>query len=170
MANFNRGNRSGGGGFERRGFNNRDRRGPAEMHRAVCDKCRKDCEVPFRPTSGKPIFCSNCFEGNRGSDSRATNFEERRMFEATCSECRNSCSVPFQPSGDKPVYCKDCFGAKKGGEKEISEPSYIEHFELLNSKLDKILVMLAPSIDGGVEEIVVEEKSKVKKSPSKKKS
>lgn len=157
MADFNRGNR--------------DRRGPAEMHQAVCDKCRKDCEVPFRPTNGKPIFCNNCFQSNRGSDSRPTNFEERRMFETICDECKNSCRVPFQPRGDKPVYCQDCFGGKKGAGKKITEPSYLENFELLNSKIDRILVMLAPGINGVTEEIAVaEEKSKVKKSPSKKRS
>ncbi len=33
-----------------------------EMHKAVCDKCSKDCEVPFKPSGGKPIYCSRCFE------------------------------------------------------------------------------------------------------------
>ncbi len=32
------------------------------MHRAVCDKCGKDCEVPFKPSGDKPIYCSRCFE------------------------------------------------------------------------------------------------------------
>lgn len=32
------------------------------MHQAVCDECGKNCEVPFRPTPGKPIYCSVCFE------------------------------------------------------------------------------------------------------------
>ena len=31
------------------------------MYQAVCDKCKKECEVPFRPTSGKPIYCDGCF-------------------------------------------------------------------------------------------------------------
>jgi CxxC-x17-CxxC domain-containing protein len=32
------------------------------MHKAVCDKCGKDCEVPFKPSGDKPIYCSRCFE------------------------------------------------------------------------------------------------------------
>lgn len=39
--------------------NSRDR----EMFDAVCDQCGADCKLPFRPTSGKPIYCSKCFEG-----------------------------------------------------------------------------------------------------------
>ncbi len=178
MANFNRGNRSGGGrGFERRGFNDRGSRGPVQMHQAVCDNCRKNCEVPFRPTSGKPVFCSNCFKSNGDFDSRRSegrNFEESRMFEATCDECKNACKVPFQPSGDKPVYCSNCFGEKKGngGRTESSQCQCKEQCEVLNNKLDRILALLIPNAVDKIEAeetVNVEEKSKVKKSPSKKK-
>ena len=67
---FNRDNkfsRRGGGGFRERPM----------MHKAVCDNCGKDCEVPFRPTSGKPIFCSSCFENKGSSDSRR--FEQPQL-------------------------------------------------------------------------------------------
>jgi len=41
----------------------RDRRTERhEMHPAVCDKCGKDCEVPFKPTQGKPIYCDDCYK------------------------------------------------------------------------------------------------------------
>lgn len=47
------------------GFNNfggsRDNFGPREMHKAVCSKCKKECEVPFKPTEGKPVYCRECF-------------------------------------------------------------------------------------------------------------
>jgi len=46
-----------------RGFGGRDKRSERyEMHPAICDKCGKDCEVPFKPTEGKPIYCDNCFK------------------------------------------------------------------------------------------------------------
>lgn len=190
MANFNRGGRPGGfnksggrGGFERRSsFGDRGSRGPVEMHQAVCDNCGKNCEVPFRPTSGKPIYCSSCFERSRDSDSRPTTFEERRMFEAVCDECGNSCQVPFKPSGDKPIFCSNCFADKKGNgdrnpSQSPSKPQNNEQFELLNSKLDRILAFLTPNaVDNKIdvkEEIlpVVEKKVKVaKKKPAKKKS
>jgi len=50
--------------FERRRFDNRGSsfdRGPREMHKAVCSECGKECEVPFQPTEGKPVFCRDCF-------------------------------------------------------------------------------------------------------------
>ncbi len=63
------GDRGRSGGFSR---------GPVEMHKAICDNCGKECEVPFRPTQGKPIFCSDCFRNQKeGSDYRPNNFRER---------------------------------------------------------------------------------------------
>jgi len=35
--------------------------GPREMHKAICSECKKECEVPFKPTEGKPVFCRDCF-------------------------------------------------------------------------------------------------------------
>jgi CxxC-x17-CxxC domain-containing protein len=47
------GNYDGGG----RGFD----RGPREMHDATCSECGQPCQVPFRPTEGKPVYCRDCF-------------------------------------------------------------------------------------------------------------
>ena len=46
-------NRFGGG--QRRSF------GPREMHKAVCSECGQECEVPFKPTEGKPVYCKECY-------------------------------------------------------------------------------------------------------------
>jgi CxxC-x17-CxxC domain-containing protein len=37
------------------------------MFSATCASCHKPCEVPFRPTSGKPVYCNNCFRGHNQS-------------------------------------------------------------------------------------------------------
>ena len=47
--------------FKRSGGFNRDFGGPREMHKATCSECKKECEVPFKPTEGKPVFCRDCF-------------------------------------------------------------------------------------------------------------
>ena len=52
----NRGNQ--GGGFQpRRSFD-----GPREMHKTTCSECGQECEVPFKPTEGKPVYCRECFQ------------------------------------------------------------------------------------------------------------
>ena len=40
-------------------------RGPREMFPATCSSCGQETEVPFRPTSGKPVYCSACFAQRR---------------------------------------------------------------------------------------------------------
>ncbi len=85
MGNFNRDRGSRGGGRssfgERRSFGGNSRGGYSrggrddkQMFSAVCSNCGNDCQVPFRPSGDKPIYCSACFEkmGGRG---------ERRSFD-----------------------------------------------------------------------------------------
>jgi CxxC-x17-CxxC domain-containing protein len=69
------GSRGGNGG----GFNNRGPRnfgGPRggsgggfqqnrEMHKTTCSECGKECEVPFKPTEGKPVYCKECYSSKK---------------------------------------------------------------------------------------------------------
>jgi CxxC-x17-CxxC domain-containing protein len=36
-------------------------RGQQKMHKAVCSNCKKECEVPFKPKDGRPVYCKECF-------------------------------------------------------------------------------------------------------------
>ncbi len=61
MGNFDnrRDDRSGNRGF-------RNNFGPREMHKAVCDECKKECEVPFKPSKDaegnpRPVYCKECY-------------------------------------------------------------------------------------------------------------
>ncbi|HLD55222.1 MAG TPA: CxxC-x17-CxxC domain-containing protein [Candidatus Nanoarchaeia archaeon] len=103
-----------------------------EMYKAKCTDCGAQCEVPFKPTEGKPVRCQDCFRKNKpkrsfggggrsfsgGSGGRSfgggrDNFRSNReMYDATCAKCNKKCQVPFKPSGNKPVLCKDCYVRK----------------------------------------------------------
>jgi len=56
---FNKGGGGGGGG----GFGGR----PREMHKATCSDCNKECEVPFKPSGDRPVFCKECFSKRKDS-------------------------------------------------------------------------------------------------------
>ncbi len=80
------GNRGGGGGFRggnggggRPSFRGGDR-GEVTMHKAVCDECKKSCEVPFRPSGDKPVYCSDCFSSKREDGDRGGDRGPRRDF------------------------------------------------------------------------------------------
>jgi len=122
--------RSFGGGRDRKGGFESDRGGRKsfgggrggsrpEMHSAVCDDCGKRCEVPFRPTGDKPIFCSDCFrnkDNSKGSRERGRDSGSR--FRGKSSYKDN---------------------------KREAVPNYKDQFEMLNAKLDKIISVLIPS-------------------------
>jgi len=65
-----RGGFGGDRGGSRGGFGGGRDGGRREMFSAVCSECHKECQVPFNPTNGKPVYCSECFEKiNGGRDS-----------------------------------------------------------------------------------------------------
>jgi len=70
MKNFNRGggysDRKGGGRDFGRGGSSFSK--PA-MHQATCAECGQSCEVPFKPTGDRPVYCSNCFKGKDATNS-----------------------------------------------------------------------------------------------------
>lgn len=85
MGNFNdRGSRGGGfrggnrgGGRSNFGGNRGGERREVSMHKAICDKCHKSCEVPFRPSNDKPIYCNDCFGDKRGNEAPRRDFKNR---------------------------------------------------------------------------------------------
>ncbi len=172
MGDFNRGKRPFGGGGRSFGGGNRggfgsgrsfgggrDRDGGRpQMHQATCSECGKDCEIPFRPTGGRPVFCSTCFEKQQGgSGERPSRFGgERRdrserprhedrggMHDATCGKCGAKCQVPFRPTPGKEVLCDDCFGKSGKGGKDNGE--LMAELKGLHVKLDRLMKILAPN-------------------------
>jgi len=192
MADFNKGGRfsdrggkRGGnnsrGGFSDGGRSNRGRQdsGRSSMHPAVCGDCGNDCEVPFRPTGERPIFCSSCFSNqqerggnsrsysrndsqdrsprNRGSRDRNSQHSDKQMFKAVCAECDSDCEVPFRPTGDKPIYCSECF-SNQGNSKQSSGNSneVMTEIKSLHAKIDELISLL---VTGFPEEEEKEEES-----------
>lgn len=119
---YHRDNRTGGNSGKKYGkksfggsFGGRDSARPV-MHQAICSECDKECEVPFKPSGDKPVFCRSCFKNKE--DTGPSHSGDRRDF-----------------------------GKKDFGERSFSKAPFVkssggitkEQFEILNSKLDKIL-------------------------------
>lgn len=65
-------------GGSRRGRPDRRDSNKIERTTVTCDECKEKCEVPFKPTSNKPIFCDDCFKKNKDSKEN----ESRKELEA----------------------------------------------------------------------------------------
>lgn len=85
MANFSRDGGDNRGGFRPRGgrgFDKRDSR-PMVLHDAICSNCGNKCQVPFRPTEDKPVYCRDCFVrmgGPSGASGDRFQKKDRRDF------------------------------------------------------------------------------------------
>ena len=140
----------GGDRGENRGFGGRRDRERPEMHKAICSNCGKECEVPFKPTGSKPVFCNDCFR-NKKNDS-SSNFRDRgnRDFGERNSRPRFDNKQSYQKDSGK------------------SADNYRAQFEMLNTKLDKILKRLAPVVPEETNEIKAPKFIKHEKTPKKK--
>ena len=56
---------------ESRGFDRRDS-DRKEMTSVTCESCKKRCEVPFKPSGDKPVFCKECFMKKKDSESESS--------------------------------------------------------------------------------------------------
>ena len=43
------------------GDRNMRNRPPREFFKTTCTAGGKECEVPFKPTEGKPVYCKECY-------------------------------------------------------------------------------------------------------------
>lgn len=121
MNNFNRNDKPGfKRNFPRKDFGNpryADRGGRSEMHKAVCDKCGKDCEIPFKPSMGKPVYCRECFTKNNENGGDPNRFQDRG-FKRPDFKSRDA--APSQPRSGQ--------------------------LEAIERKLDKIIKMLSAPV------------------------
>jgi len=114
-----------------------------ELFQAKCSNCHTTCEVPFRPSSDRPVFCKDCFQSK--NDSGPTPFVKRESF-----------SRPFEKRESAPI-------AKQIPDPRIDTMS--KQIAEVSAKLDMLLDIFASidEEDEGDEDIIVEEKKVVKK-------
>ena len=154
------GGRSGGsrGGFSggRGGDRGGDRRGgfggdrEVTMHKATCADCGKECEVPFKPSGDKPVFCSDCFRNKRDDSDRGGDRGERRDF-GSREPRREFNSRPERSSFSRPA------PSNEDTKKQFAE---------LNTKIDRLIGVVEKLLEGKTgakSEAKVEDKKEVEK-------
>ena len=139
---FSNRNYGSGRGRGDRDFNNRGFNRPT-MHKTICSNCGKECEVPFKPTGEKPVYCRDCFREMGGPDARRS--EERRER----NEGRSN------------------FDNRNFEHKSPDNSQYQQDLAALNVKVDKILSILTAAISTETPQTEVTEENV--ETPSKKK-
>ncbi len=119
-----------GGGRSSSRPGNRDFR-ESQMFSATCAECGKSCEVPFRPTGDKPVYCSYCFSKHKEDGSDHPRRNDGR--EAPRREGGNNSFVSRGPSFDRAPRPQVDNSAITDLKKQI---------ETINNKLDKVMEIL----------------------------
>ena len=52
------------------------------MHKATCAECKRNCDVPFKPTGNKPVLCRDCF-GEQRSNAEPREFKKNKPTNET---------------------------------------------------------------------------------------
>ena len=47
------------------------------MHKAICADCKKECEVPFKPSGERPVYCKECFSKRKRPAPIKSRFDNR---------------------------------------------------------------------------------------------
>lgn len=103
--------RGGNRGGNRRFGNYRDE--DRQMFQAVCANCGNTCQVPFRPSGDKPVYCNQCFaDRDDGSNRRSFGHSDRPRGERV-----------FRGGGDRPK----------------STPNFKRDLDEINRKLDILI-------------------------------
>ncbi len=79
MSNFNRGSKKGGERSRRSdSFGGDSRREKPKMHQVICSDCGIRCQVPFKPTGERPVYCSECFENHAETGGSKKEFNRKQ--------------------------------------------------------------------------------------------
>jgi len=90
----------------------------------VCDNCGRDCQVPFKPVQGKPVYCDSCFGKMKDRESN----QEPRRFDDRDSRDRVPRERSFERNETKPV--------------NTDNTKIMEQLVSLNIRLEKIAKLL----------------------------
>ncbi len=139
-----------------------------EMFKAKCSACFKACEVPFRPTSGKPVYCRDCFADNAPSDrsDRTPGRGDSRGGEFRRDE---------RPQrAERPAFREEVRAPRENNTDDLKRQianleSKVDHIlELLKKRNEAPVVASAAKVEK-TEEIATEAPKKVRKPKSEKK-
>lgn len=154
----------------RHGGGDRDRERPT-MHSAICSECGKTCEVPFRPTGEKPVYCRECFASKRDDSNPRAPRDGGFGFDR-----------PKRDFGDRPSFRPENRPSAPAGGDEDTKRQLVE----VTRKLDRLITvveklveaksatsMIIPEVKKApveIKETKKESKKAVVKAPAKKKS
>jgi len=139
-----------------------------ELYPTVCTSCGRACEVPFRPSADKLVYCSNCF-GKKGQDASRDARGNRDGDRA-----QPHFKKEFKPERDERSY-----GEERSSRKDQAHEELKKQIANLESKVNRVIELLGtapkaptsealPALDEVPLKVRKPKKEKVKASAKKK--
>jgi CxxC-x17-CxxC domain-containing protein len=148
---FGGGRKEGGKSFSSGGKRGGDK--APQRFQATCATCQKSCEVPFKPSGDKPVYCSECFDKRSKSDSR----DDRS------GQGRNERPDFAKPPRDQRPPRHD----KQHGQVDTGLIDIKRQLTAIESRLNRILDLINPPLPAEKTIPVVREKKVVEKKVAK---
>ncbi|MCX6792817.1 MAG: hypothetical protein NTY12_02230 [Candidatus Falkowbacteria bacterium] len=116
------GSNSNSGRFDRR--DSRPSFADKQMFKVNCDKCHKECEVPFKPSGDKPVFCNDCFvKGDKGAGrSGGSSVDYTKQFEMLSSKLDSLLKI-LDPNFKAEKVVKEVKAVAKLDKKIVAKPA-----------------------------------------------
>jgi CxxC-x17-CxxC domain-containing protein len=93
------------------------------MYQVICADCGKNCEVPFKPASGRPVYCKECFSKRKVNGSFASRPEVKPSSPVPASQTvleKAPKSKPVKSAAAKSAGSATAKSAKKSAAKKKS--------------------------------------------------
>ena len=157
MRDFNK-----GGGFKK-SFD----RGHEEkrMYQATCGDCGKSCEVPFRPTGERPVYCRDCFSKHPAPTFDRGERSFRKPFERSDRPAGRSFGGDRH---ERPAFRPEAPRPPRGDDAQTG--ALTQEIKLLSSKIDNLIRALDAQharVETPVAPVVAKEVAAVAKKPAK---
>ena len=110
-------------GFGKKRWDNEGGERSTERFDATCSSCGKECDVPFRPVNGKPVYCRDCFSKTNDRSGATERFPKR----------------DFNSRGPRNDFDRPRFDTPK----REDNTAVIRQIEALNTKLDALISAVA---------------------------
>ncbi len=117
-------------GFNRGGDERR------EMFKAVCAECGKPCEVPFKPSGDRPVYCRDCFAAMGPQDRGDRPFVKRDFTPRHAGASSAGGPRPYSPAPQRAS--GPSFTGQGSGEDKRLDDLKIQLATVI-SKLDKLI-------------------------------
>lgn len=93
------------------------------MYQVICADCGKNCEVPFKPAAGRPVYCKECFSRRKANGSFAPRPEVKPSEPVPAPQPaleKAPENKPVKPAAAKPSRSTAAKSAKKSAAKKKS--------------------------------------------------